>query len=97
MLREQATGLSIAPMPVEFGFATSIERAPSGEPAIDRGGSINARQGQHALQDRAQANEHHEQLEKVCQSAVAGESVDGPETDRSDDDNNQNPDQNRNH
>lgn len=55
---------------------------------------VNSRQGQHSLQNRPQANEYDKQLEKACQPAVIGKFIDGPKTDRTDDDNNQNPDQN---
>src|SRR5258708_9560392 len=56
-----------------------------------------AEQRQHSLQDSRKADEHDEQLEKLCQSAVIGKFVDRPKTDGTEDDNNQNTDQRGNH
>jgi hypothetical protein len=57
----------------------------------------NARQRQNPLKDGRQTDQHHEQLEKICQSRIAGKLVDRPKTDGTDHDNNQNTDQNGNH
>jgi len=54
---------------------------------------INSRQRQHALKDRRQANQDHKQLEKIRQAGFADKSIDGPKANRTDDANNQNPDQ----
>ncbi len=51
---------------------------------------INSRHRQHALQDGAEANQYHEQLQQICQSAVGGKPIDGPKADCADDDNGQN-------
>jgi hypothetical protein len=53
---------------------------------------INSRQRQHPLKDRPRANQHHEQFEKICQTAVINKLFDGPKTNCADDANNQNPD-----
>jgi hypothetical protein len=50
---------------------------------------INSRQGQ---KDRRQANQHHKQLEKICQASFASKFVDGPKANCTEDANNQNPD-----
>jgi hypothetical protein len=60
-------------------------------------GLIDPSERQHALQYRAEADQNHQQFEKICQPAVHGESVDGPETNRPDDDNDEYADQYRNH
>jgi hypothetical protein len=53
---------------------------------------INSRHRQHSLQNSAQANQYHEQLQQICKSAVGGKPVDGPKADCADDDNGQNRD-----
>jgi hypothetical protein len=40
------------------------------------------------LQNGAEANQYHQQLQQVCQSAIVGKFVDGPKADRADDDDN---------
>jgi hypothetical protein len=44
------------------------------------------------LQDGAEANQYHEQLQQICKSAVGGKPIDGPKADCADDDNGQNRD-----
>jgi hypothetical protein len=51
-------------------------------------------QRKHPLQNRAEANEHNEQLEKLRQSAVISEFIDSPKADCSDDHDDQHADQN---
>jgi hypothetical protein len=51
---------------------------------------INSRHRQYPLQDRAEANEYHEQLQQICKSAVIGKPIDGPKADCADDDDGQN-------
>jgi hypothetical protein len=51
---------------------------------------INSRHRQHPLQNRAEANEDHEQLQQICKSAIVGKLVDGPKADRAHDDDSQN-------
>jgi hypothetical protein len=53
---------------------------------------INSHQRQHARKNRADANQHHEQFEKICQTTVINEFFDGPKTNCTDDANNQNSD-----
>jgi len=53
----------------------------------------NSRQRQHPLKDRRQANQHHKQFEKICQTGFADKFIDGPKANCTDDANNQNPDQ----
>src|SRR5216684_912702 len=76
-------------------FAISPERkmtmrpsfaAPSLQPA-------NSSHRQHPLQDRRQADQHHQQFEKISQPAIPDKLVDRPKTDRADHDDNQNPDE----
>ncbi|MGP8119106.1 MAG: hypothetical protein ACLP8B_01110 [Xanthobacteraceae bacterium] len=54
---------------------------------------IDPQKRQHALQDRRQADQHHQQFEQACQAGFVDKLVNGPKTDRADDANNQNPDQ----
>jgi hypothetical protein len=54
---------------------------------------INSGQRQQPLQDRCEADQHHEQLQQVCQSAVSDKLVDGPKADRAHDDGDQNADE----
>ena len=54
---------------------------------------INSRQRQHPLKDRPEADQHHEQFEKACQTTISNKLIDGPKTNCTDDANNQNPDQ----
>jgi len=51
---------------------------------------INSEHRQHPLQDRHQADQDNEQFEKICQPAITDELVDDPETDRTNDTNDQN-------
>ena len=51
---------------------------------------INTRHRQHSLQNGTEANQYHEQLQQICQSAVGGKPIDGPKADCADDDNGQN-------
>jgi hypothetical protein len=53
---------------------------------------INSRHRQHSLQNRAEANQYHEQLQQICKPAVGGKLIDGPKADCADDDNGQNRD-----
>ena len=53
---------------------------------------IYSRHRQHSLQDGAEANQYHEQLQQICKSAVGGKPVDGPKADCANDDNGQNRD-----
>jgi hypothetical protein len=46
-----------------------------------------------SLHNRAETNEYNEQLEKIRKFAVSGELFNRPKADRSDDHNNQNPNQ----
>ena len=48
---------------------------------------------QDALQDRAQADQNDQQFEKIGEPAVIGKLVDGPKTDRPDDNDNEHADQ----
>jgi hypothetical protein len=52
-----------------------------------------SRQRQHPLQDGRQADQHHEQLEKVGKPSIPDKLVDGPEANCADHANNQNTDQ----
>jgi arylformamidase len=63
---------------------------PRGGTSLEPG---KAQQRQHPLQDSPDADEHDEQLEELCQSAVVGKFVDRPKTDGTEDDNNQNTNQ----
>ncbi len=53
----------------------------------------NYSQRQHPLQDGCQADQHHEQLEKVGKPSIPDKLVDGPEANCADHANNQNTDQ----
>src|SRR5205809_141810 len=53
---------------------------------------INSRHWQHSLQNGAEANQYHEQLQQICKSAVGGKPIDGPKADCAHDDNGQNRD-----
>jgi len=53
---------------------------------------INSRHRQHSLQNGAEANQYHEQLQQICKSSVGGKPVDGPKADCADDDDGQNRD-----
>ena len=55
--------------------------------------STNSRQRQHPLEDSRQADQHHQQLEKVGKPSIPDELVDGPEANCADHANNQNTDQ----
>jgi hypothetical protein len=44
------------------------------------------------MKDRRQADQNHEQFEKICQSAIINKLIDGPKTNRADDNDNQIPD-----
>src|SRR5262249_31601337 len=57
----------------------------------------NSRQWQDPLEDRRQADQHHEQFEKACQTAILDELIDGPKANRTDDANNQDSDQGYKH
>jgi hypothetical protein len=73
--RKQTTAGTKASFPgfIEPALATSIEKPPKGA------------RWQHSLHNRAEANEHNEQLEQICQSTIGGELVDGPKAYRADD------------
>ena len=45
---------------------------------------INPRKRQHALQDRAKADQNNEQFKKICEPAIGRELVDGPKAYRPD-------------
>jgi hypothetical protein len=53
---------------------------------------INSRQWQQPLQDRAHADQHHKQFEKICQTTVIDELFDGPKADCANDNYNQDTD-----
>jgi hypothetical protein len=53
---------------------------------------IDSQQGQDPLKDRPQAEQHHEQFEKISQTAIGDELLNGPEADCADDANHKNPD-----
>src|SRR5262249_40829433 len=53
----------------------------------------NSRQWQDPLEDRRQTDQHHEQFEKACQTAILDELIDGPKANRTDDANNQDSNQ----
>ena len=58
---------------------------------------INPCQRQDPLQNGAEADEDDEQLQQICQTTVVGELVDGPKTDRADNNDGQNRYQGENH
>src|SRR5262245_65854772 len=57
----------------------------------------NSRQWQDPLEDRRQTDQHHEQFEKACQTAILDELIDSPKANRTDDANNQDSDQGDKH
>jgi hypothetical protein len=60
--------------------------------SLDAGLQTDSRQRQNPLKNGPQADQHHEQFEKIGQPAISNELVDGPKADRADHDDNQNPD-----
>lgn len=58
---------------------------------------VNSRQWQDALKDRPQTDQNDEQFEKLLQATVIRELVDGPKTNGTDDDDDQNGNQDRKH
>jgi hypothetical protein len=53
---------------------------------------INSRQRQHTLKYCSQADQNHQKFEKDSQARFVDKSVDGPEANRADDADNQDPD-----
>src|SRR5262249_60279142 len=83
------------------GPHSNAERAPAPTmrplPSTPRLEQPNPRQWQDPLEDCRQADQHHEQFEKACQTAILDKFIDGPKANRTDDANNQDSDQGYKH
>jgi hypothetical protein len=69
-----------------------VQHGPVKKWVMPRLKPINSHQRQHPLKDRPQADQYHEQFEKISQTTVINEFFDGPKTNCADHANNQNPD-----